>query len=310
MKAPITLSINPWYYCNFRCNFCYLTEDQLKDKTTLKLDKLEQLLEEVNAEYNIVHIDLYGGEVFLLPKEYLYQLKDILLKYVDQINVNTNLSLINELVLDPSFYISVSYDFEAREMHEMVMSNMLKLRNPFSILMLGSPVLLSKPVDKIITFFNIFSQLKTVEVKPYSSNQANDLQVSFSQYEEFVKNLIDSPIKKNFEITNELLLDDVLSGQRNAFSDDHLYITPNGEFAVLEFDENDREYFLPMSSLKEYQNWTVSETIRVSGNSFCIQCEYFGGCLSEHLRTVKSLDNSCNGFYKLIEWRKGINNGH
>ena len=28
---PITLSVNPTYYCNFRCDFCYLTEEQLRD---------------------------------------------------------------------------------------------------------------------------------------------------------------------------------------------------------------------------------------------------------------------------------------
>jgi nucleoside-diphosphate-sugar epimerase len=27
-------------------------------------------------------------------------------------------------------------------------------------------------------------------------------------------------------------------------SNNHVYITPNGNFAVLEFDENDKEYFL------------------------------------------------------------------
>lgn len=302
MKPHITLSINPWYYCNFRCSFCYLTEKQLSDQTKLSVDRLETMLQEVNEHYVIEHIDLYGGEVFLLPKSYLRELKDVLLKYVDFVNVNTNLSAVNELVQDPAFDISVSYDFEAREKSDVVVENMLRLENPFSVLMLASPILIKKNADDIIRFFNMFSQLQTVEVKPYSPNQANDLDVSYEQYEEFVKSLILSPIPKNFEFGNSRLLDDVVSGERNAFSDNHLYITPNGKFAVLEFDDRNREYFLELESIQEYQKWTRVEKNRVSSNQFCSGCEYFGRCLSEHLRDVTSVDKSCNGFYQLINW--------
>lgn len=308
MKKPITLSINPWYYCNFRCNFCYLTEKQLSDKTTLDLNRLKDLLKEISQHYNIEHIDLYGGEVFILPKKYLSDLKDILLEYVPTIYVNTNLSIINELVKDPAFYLSVSYDFEAREKSDIVMLNMLKLEQPFSVLMLASPILLKKQVSDIVDFFNMFTQLQTVEIKPYSSNQANNLSVTFKQYEDFVKELITTKIPKNFELSNEVLLDDVLDGNANSFSDNHLYITPNGKIAVLEFDDQDKEFFLELDSMQAYQNWTQEEKARVAGNVHCNSCEYFGKCLSEHLREVKNPENSCSGFYKLIEWR-GKTNG-
>lgn len=302
MKPPITLSINPWYYCNFRCNFCYLTEQQLSDSTKLSIDRLKDMLKEVSQYYTIEHVDLYGGEVFLLPKGYLREIKDVVLNYVEFMNVNTNLSAINDLVQDPAFDISVSYDFDAREKHEEVAANMLRLENPFSVLMLASPILIQKNPDDIIKFFNMFAQLKSVEVKPYSTNQANSLQVTDEQFESFVKSLIDSPIEKNFELGNERLLDDVLSGDRNAFSDDHVYITPNGKFAVLEFDKDNKEYFLELGSIEDYQNWTIAERNRVTANQFCSSCDYFGRCLSEHLREVNSVDKSCNGFYKLIKW--------
>lgn len=304
MKPSITLSINPWYYCNFRCDFCYLTEKQLSDKTTLPLDRLKELLNEVSQVYSIDHIDLYGGEVFLLQKDYIADLRDILLEYVSIIHVNTNLSMINELVKDPAFYLSVSYDFEAREKADVVMFNMFKLERPFSVLMLASPTLLNKRVDDIISFFNMFAHIQTVEVKPYSSNQANNLKVTFEQYEDFVQKLITARIPKKFELTNEALLDEVLDGDANSFSDDHLYITPNGKLGVLEFDERDREFFLELDSIQDYQSWTKLEKIRVAGNEHCNSCNYFGKCLSEHLREVKNPEKSCSGFYKLIEWRR------
>ena len=68
------LSINPTYYCNFSCDFCYLTKEQLNDKSLLRLDILEQRLKEVTEKTQIDMVDLYGGEVGLLSDHYVNQL--------------------------------------------------------------------------------------------------------------------------------------------------------------------------------------------------------------------------------------------
>jgi sulfatase maturation enzyme AslB (radical SAM superfamily) len=303
MKA-LTLSINPWYYCNFRCNFCYLTEKQLSDKTLLPLETLEQRINEILCVSKIDMVDLYGGEIGLLPKSYVNELKSLLHSYnIFDINVITNLSMINEIITDPDFYISVSYDFDAREDSERVMKNMALLKKPFSILMLATPKLIQKNVDEMIGIFNNLNNLVSVEIKPYSSNQANQLNVSFKDYEEFVKKWLTNKNKK-FNFVNRDLLDSVLNKTRSSFSDDHVYITPNGNYGVLEFDLNDNEFFLEYDTLEEYFKWCEKEKNRVSKNKYCKSCEYFGNCLSEHLREVKSLDNSCNGFKLLIDWYK------
>ena len=57
-------------------------------------------------------------------------------------------------------------------------------------------------------------------------------------------------------------------------------------------------------SFEKYLQWTDREKLRVKKNKFCNSCEYFGNCLSEHLREVKNLDNSCNGFKFLLDWYK------
>jgi hypothetical protein len=93
-----------------------------------------------------------------------------------------------------------------------------------------------------------------------------------------------------------------LQGQSNSYSDDHIYITPNGRFAVLEFDINDREYFLEMDTIEEYQQWCEQEKRRVNLNEYCRDCEFKGRCLSEHLREVKDIKMSCNGYKHLIQW--------
>jgi hypothetical protein len=61
---------------------------------------------------------------------------------------------------------------------------------------------------------------------------------------------------------------------------------------------------LEYNTFEEYLQWTEKEKQRVQRNKFCSNCEYFGKCLSEHLREVKDLQNSCNGFKLLLDWYK------
>lgn len=300
----LTLSINPWYYCNFACEFCYLTKEQLADTKLLSLDVLNERLAEISAQDQIEMVDLYGGELGLLPKDYWNDLIDLLHAYnIFDINMITNLSMVNEITKDERVYISVSYDFDAREDHERVWRNMALLERPFSILMLASPELIQKDVNEMVNMLNSLNNLVSVEIKPYSTNQANQLDVNFTQFEEFVKTWVINRDKK-FSLTNESLLQSVISKERNSFSDDHVYITPSGKYGVLEFDLNDNEFFLEYETLEEYFEWCDKEKKRVTKNKFCSNCDHFGHCLSEHLRDVKSLDNSCNGFKHLIDWYK------
>lgn len=298
----MNVSINPWYYCNFRCGFCYLTEKQLSDRTCLDLKTLDNLLSELQAYSQIQHIDIYGGEVALLPVDYWNDMTDLLLNYTDDLNLVTNLSVVNDITRDPRYTLSVSYDFEAREKSDLVYRNMSLLERDFSVLMLASPALIKQDVEYQIQIFNLLPNLSSVEIKPYSRNQANQLQVSDREYERFVEAWIESPTKKNFTFVNEYLLEQIVQDRGHSFSDDHVYITPQGQLAVLEFDDDDREFFLSLSSVSEYIIWCKVERNRVKNNHFCGQCQYLGRCLSEHLREVKSISESCNGYIKLIEW--------
>lgn len=300
----VNLSLNPTYYCNFRCGFCYLTEEQLSSKKLLDLTVLRKRLDEILASgRRIGHVDLYGGEVTLLPFEYLNCIKKVLHHYgVEDIEIITNLSTYKEATVeDEDFGLSVSYDFEYRQQHEHVWKNMLKLPRPFTVLTLGIPEIVKQDPAELIERLNLLSNCHHWEIKPYSPNQANQLDVSYSDYETFVRKVIEYP-NKNFEFLNEVALQMAMHRDANPFSDDHVYITPSGNFGVLEFDKNDNEFFLEVNSFQEYLDWTVLEKSRVAANPICGTCDYYGACISEHLREVKSIDESCNGFYQLIKW--------
>ena len=297
----MNISINPTYFCNFRCNFCYLTPEQLADQKKIDLDKLDQMLGEVTLTDKITHIDLYGGEIGALKKDYFYGLRDVIRKhYQGNININTNFSMLHEGFFEPDFYLSVSYDFEAREKSDRVYNNMLQSPVPIAVLILASPKVLDMDVDYMIDMLNLCQPVESVEIKPYSTNQANAHPVTHKQFEDFVRKWLNSDKPKNFQFVNEQKIHASINKEYNAFSNDHVYITPNGKFGVLEFDKDDKEYFLELDSYLDYKVWADKEPID-NCSDICRSCNYFGHCLTEHYRYVKDLDNGCNGYKGLLD---------
>ena len=310
-----TVSINPTYLCNFSCDFCYLTPEQLKDNTRVDLDVLAERLAQITANREITHVDLYGGEVTTLPEDYIEALLNIIsLYYGGKVNVITNLSrplTRTEWLLRDDIDVSVSWDYTCREGWDTVMKNIAQLHKNISVLMLASKCMVNwnpRELGAAQMILNALRNVRSVEIKPYSPNQANQDKVTYKEFEEFIKRWVESqsqlvlPQDQPYEFVNETLIMESIIGARNAYSDDHIYITPEGKFAVLEFDLNDNEYFMEVDSFEKYEIWACAERKRVRENKFCSECPYMGTCLSEHLRDVKSLDQSCNGFRHLLEW--------
>lgn len=305
----INVSINPTYRCNMRCEWCYLTKEQLKDSTFASLESIKSRLNEIAASgKTFATFDIYGGEISLLDRSYQLQLLELLNTYnPESINVISNLTLISSpLVSHPKTTLGVSFDFEFRPNHELVWFNMLHVGKPIHIIVLAIPELVSAMrkhgVARYINRLNDNNAIASVEIKPYSKNQANQLNVPDSDYEWVVKEWLSYGGPIDFEFVNAHALDYAVNSQFNAYSDDHVYITPAGRFAVLEFDENDNEFFLELDSFDDYIKWTVEEKNRVAANKHCASCKYMGKCLSEHLRAPVDVSASCNGHRDLISW--------
>lgn len=295
----MNVSINPTYFCNFKCNFCYLTPEQLRDQKKIEPKQLDKLLGDIPEP--IEHIDLYGGEIGALRRNYYDEIKAVIRKhYNGKININTNFSMLDSRFFEHDITLSVSYDFEAREKHELVFQNMMMSPKPIALLILASPRVITMDVDEMIQNLNLLKSVTSVEIKPYSINQANTLDLTHKEYENFVIKWLESPIQKNFEFINLYNIEDSYNKRYNAFSDDHVYITPNGKYGVLDFDKDDKEYFLELANWSNYQQWAYQEKVTLS--DICNNCKYVGHCLTEHYRYVKDLDNSCNGYINLLEW--------
>lgn len=296
------ISLNPTYLCNFRCDFCYLTPEQLADKNKIDLELLDQRLLEVSNYQPIEYIDLYGGEISTLNDKYFYDLKRIIRKhYQGEINIVTNYASPKSYMHDNDISLSVSFDFEARERSDLVFANMLVSPVPISVLILASPKVINMDVGQMIQQLSMLSNIRSVEIKPYSTNQANAHNVTHKDFELFVADWLSRDLP--FEFENRHRIQESLSGNYDAFSNDHVYINPNGKFAVLEFDKNDNEYFLELDTFKDYLKWADEEPIK-NVSDICRECKWYGKCLTEHYRYVKDLDNGCNGYRGLLEWQE------
>ena len=296
----MNLSINPTYYCNFACDFCYLTTEQLNDRHKITPLWLENSLQQITDE--VGHVDLYGGEIGLLSPEYYYSLKkSIRNHYKGPININTNLSAFPDFFRDDDVTLSVSYDFHAREKEQHVLNNMMNANKDLSVLILASPKVLEMDVEFMIFTLNMISNVKSVEIKPYSVNQANQHNVTHKDFEDFVIRFDEANTVKNFNFQNIDNIYDSIEGKYDAFSNDHVYITPRGKFGVLEFDKYDREYFKEYDTYHEYQTWAREEPEN-NLSDICKACSYYGKCLTEHYRYVHDLTNSCNGYKGLLDY--------
>ena len=270
----------------------------------MDLGRLEELLVEITADLGAIdHIDLYGGEISTLPVDYQLGLLDTIRRHFSgTINLNTNYIRISPIVNDPNVITSVSFDGPARERWETTLTNIAISPVPVAILILCTPKVIEFGVEAMIEMLGCFSNILSVEIKPYSSNQSNNLGVTDVEFEQYTRTWIENSHRVDFPIENTRRLDRSLSGEYEAYSTKHAYITPSGKIGVLEFDLNDREFFLELESTAAFKKWTAVERNRVVNNSYCGQCKYLGRCLTEHYRHVDNVDQSCNGFYHLLEW--------
>ena len=288
------ISLCPSFYCNFRCPWCYLSNEQLSSKRIINISELTNTINYINLFETITHIDIYGGEPTLLPVNWSIDLINLLRNITNaHLHVITNLSSSHHPLLFLSDTIGISYDFDKRQQWIKVREKIRVFPHKKHVVTLVNEL---HHIDDIDAYIEDLMRLNidSWELKPFSVSKFNSsFKEDFSKFEIFVKTVIDKA--PPFEIINEINMNNVSS----SFSDDHIYIMPDSKMYVLDFDENFQEYFKNVSTIEDFYLWTKKEFDEYTNNKTCSNCTYLGNCLSEHLKVY---NNTCNGFPDLIKW--------
>lgn len=305
MNNEITISLNPTYLCNLRCEFCYLSKEQLGNTEIISPERLFNLLSDISTHRNITKVDVYGGEVAMIPDDKMVNLLNTAkLFFSGQFNIISNFTKVPDYFYREDVMISVSWDYFVRNKNEQVYQNMLEFKRPIHILMLASEPLLKldqNEVSVIIKLLNAIPMLKTFEIKPYSRSLYNAQKNDFEAFERWVQYWINLRHEMGFQFVNIDKIVEAHESLSSSWSDDHLYIKPNGSLAVLDFDQDGKEYFGELRNFEAYEAWCQNEKQKFKQDKICGQCKYLGHCLSEHLQIVDPVNNSCSGFFNLLE---------
>lgn len=306
----ITISLNPTFLCNFRCDFCYLSKEQLADPKIIDSDVLFSKLAHISSRREIAHVDIYGGEISAMPDHKALEIFSIVKMYFSgKLNLITNFSSVPDYYYRDDMEISVSWDYFARARYEEVYKNMQNFKKPLHILMLASDKLLetnSDTIQEIIRKLNDIPMLVSLEIKPYSQSNFNNRKNDFLGYENWLQKWIDFRKEMKFRFIN---IDRIIESHKkeySSWSNDHLYLQPDGNLSVLDFTGEGKEYFLNVDSIDEYETWCENENHTFRSDIICGGCKYLGHCLSEHLQKVHDVDSSCSGFYNLLEKNIGL----
>lgn len=292
-KKPLQLSIIPSFYCNFNCRYCYLG-DLKKDKTILDLNILKERLIELDYQYDIHHISIYGGEISLLSNEYLLQLIKLLEKY--NISFVTNLSNIKFIDFCNQYNIPVSISLnEERDNYKNTLYNLQQLKTKYELAVVVLPSILDKNPKDLLDFYEkLGHDVFFIQYHP-SINNSFKYNITTEEYVKFLYNILKCHTKDNysFEITNKIILnDDKYVPTMNSF----LFINPGGNYSSIIYN-GDIEQNIEFNSLTEWEkHCKIEEKLYFEQ---CNLCKYYKKCKAEHLVDFKK--PYCSGLYKIIE---------
>lgn len=193
--------IVPTLKCNFTCNFCSQAVERIhKPNSLIDLSLLEKKLKTLQ---NTTSFRVYGGEITILPEDYLNAFFDILDSYNLPIAVYTNLYNVPDRIR--KYRIVVGFNFNEKLHADRVIGNMLSL-DSFHIVTVMTKDILRKDINELISFYETFSNLENVFFAPYITNEKNkEHGTNFYDIVGFLKKI--KSLNPKFKIVNFLKKD-------------------------------------------------------------------------------------------------------
>ena len=291
----LTLSIMPTYMCNYNCQYCYLGGLR-KDRTTLDLLTLQDRINELEKEYHISNVNLFGGELSLLDNQYLNDL--VCIPNCKRTSLTTNLSnedIIN-FCLTRNIKANVSLN-EERDYYKDTLKKVQKYKKTkiidLSVVVL--PSLLNKSTKTLYKFYDNLG-LDVLFIQYHKSIHNEKYNVSLKEYSDFMFNFIKEYYnhqKHNFNIENLIIYNDA---SYSPTKDSYLFITPDGKYSTVVFN-NGVEHYIKFDTLKEWKRHCEKEMLMYKAK--CFTCNMFKKCKAEHLEVLNNY-GECSGLKELM----------
>lgn len=306
------VSVQPTFYCNLGCPYCYLGNLRNKFQLLDLYDLRDKLLPEILSRTKITTIDIFGGEISILPSIYLEYLFKICLEYCNSVNVTSNLfnlDILETLKKFPKVNLAISWNKERSDCPriEEILDNQNKyfknLDNKKQILTVALPSLLKEDPKKILDRFEKWNL--PVTILRYFPSEENALyNLTTKDYEDFLIKILETYLTGNytFPLNNHQQL---LKVEKEPLMTSNLFIQPSGEYSWISYDGNKEVYLHD----KNIENWEIDSKLEnFKYREKCLSCAFYNCCLAEHLNFNDITESSCCGLKNLLKWwyEKGI----
>lgn len=288
------------YTCNYNCEYCYLG-DLKSDKQILDLTKLKKQLEEIARLDTIDSISLYGGEITLLPLNYIMELYDICKTYAP-VSIITNYSnktynnYFKAKGIDLSTSINEERDCNALTESELLINDYKNL----SLIQVVTPSLLKKSPKEILNHLSLFNlNVGFLQYSPAVHAKVNYI-ITNEEYSNFLKAITIeyNTGNYNFLINNIIEIEEVIYNMYNPSMDSVMFINPYNQYCCVHYEKG-LEYFQGFDSLEEWVEECNKEA--KAYEEACHSCEFYGHCYAEHIKPWRD-DDECCGIKSYIRW--------
>ena len=291
--------VMPTYLCDWRCNYCYLG-DMTNNPTVLNLDVLSEQLNTIKTKYTIDAINIYGGEITLLPPDYFNLLLAIVREYADNISCITNNPSHSYIEHYKDINWGTSVNEERYKNEETITKLLLKENHIMTVTQVVTPSVLKMSKKSIFQTISMLSS--SVTFLRYSPSVNNPYwTISNKDFSDFLKQAIIAykQTKPSFILQNLEELDACIENKYDPTMQSNLFITPYGQLATIGYTENGLEYFKTLDSLDSF--FEEIEKEKIMYQSMCNGCSYFNRCYAEHIFQHKKGDICC-GLKPLLDW--------
>jgi hypothetical protein len=282
----------------------------IHDNTCIDIDVANTVLTNIANEGSIRAIELYGGELSLLPENVLLSIISSCQLYTNKISITTNLSKLNivDISLGNGLELFTSIN-KSRPINNKTIRQLFSLgketRKNIGVLTVVDRTLMAENNTTLINFYNDLGIKSVNFIQLYPSEHSKTTSIiSNREYCNWVLDFInDSENKINFKLINK----SPEFGTPN--SNNHIFVNPSGQYGATTM-ENGIERFVWFDEFDQWQEYTNSEYARIPE---CLTCKYFMKCAAEH-RYPHDKNDICSGRIPLIRYYEsikcfGYNNG-